>query len=570
MIKNFFKDYKSLLCYSIITIISILFIQIITYLSQNNCFWGDDAWFSLYAKEEGIFDCLFSDTHGGKYLGLFIDKFLSFGLPCLLGIHPENFISSWHALFRAVLIVITLLLMCNFSVVHEKSKNLYTLFYCFLLIIVFNYLLANTMIINYYYSFYRYFFSLLFFSIFWLFLYKQITGIENNPSKKTLVAVTFCGYVIGTSSEIIFFSSCFLICLIITYAKIINIISLRTDNDFINSLKIKLNSSFNIPVIGFMTGLVLFISSSGFKEVYADRTITNIQDVTYDLFKEFMQLFYNNCILNIKEFWIVFIFLFGIAIYFSIRKKELKPVIFNFMYIIALFSVMFSLILCGKNLYGTFPLHHTNILFLYKMMLLIPFAILLSYTYSCMMKRKYNLIRFYSVVIIAFIYINGSFLFNLNIHQIKDYQDRIFYRKENNYIMYKLARFYYLRNETLILPFNIIYQDLFDERTFDKTKCIGKDEYNHFANIYERIFKEEVHVIPSLCVRKNAIEEFYSKGGYITKEELNKLDFNRLYDKNNIISNEKKEKDEIYTPSEIKDLIKKDKVSCNDFLFKDE
>lgn len=38
----------------------------------------------------------------------------------------------------------------------------------------------------------------------------------------------------------------------------------------------------------------LFVSSSGFKEVSADRGMTNIV-VTYDLLKEFIYYFINNC-----------------------------------------------------------------------------------------------------------------------------------------------------------------------------------------------------------------------------------------------------------------------------------
>ncbi len=556
---------KNIFFYSAIGIISLLFILLIVYISRYCCFYGDDAWFSLYADNEKIFDCLTSDSHGGKYIGQFLDKFFSYGLPCILGIHPENFINSYHAIIRAVFMVLTLLVMGKFVSIYEKSKLLYLLFYIFLIVLIIKYIPSSN-IITVYYAFYRYCFSILFFSIFWLFIYKNITGLEDNKSIWKLIGVSLCGYIIGTSSEIVFFASCALASLIIIWKSISLFLKNKVkDNVIIDSLQIKLNRNFYMPVIFFAIGVILFVSSTGYREVSADRGMTNIV-VTYDLLKEFTSYFINNCFYEIKEFWIAFLILACSGIYLSIRNKDLRVPLFVFCFLFSLMAVMFSLVLCGKTHNHTdFYIIHPNILFLYKMLLLISFGIILSYVSQYIFKNnKYHSLIISCLAAILFFYLSLSLLHNMSfIRDINPSQDYLLKRNQENYILEKITRFYYLNNKTAIIP-KEFYENLDiynDTHYFDGidniTNCVYERNQLTHANYYN-IYKTIPDVSPYICVKDNAIDEFYNNGGYITKEELNKLDFNRLFDEQYVLKPATNNKDEKYTVSEIKELIKFD------------
>lgn len=566
MFAKFGQNFKNSLFYLIPVTVLVLFIFLLIFWSKGCNFWGDDAWFSLYIGNEGIFDCLFDGSHGGKYFGQFLDKFLSMGLPCFLGIHPENFISTWHAFFRALFIIITFLLMSKFVVIYEKSKSLYWLFYIFSIFFFLSIMNIKENglypdIICVYYAYYRYCFSLLFVACFLYFIYKNITCTEENISKLKLIFISICGYAIGTSSEIAFFLGCTLIFLIIIWDSLIKRITKKySANVFLNSLKIRLNKNFYIPALFLVTGIILFVSSPGFCQVATDRGMTNI-NVTYDIFKEFTVCFFEKCVFSIWEFWISFILLYAIALYFSIRNKDLKLAVFSAIYVISLFMVMVSLILLGKASCvnnGAFWIEHNNILFLYKMLLIIPFAINLSYLYFCINKNKKYLCVFYSFVILLFCFINIKLFFNNQIiDTINHDRNWLYMRKQNNYITNKIVRFYWLNNETVVLPMKLLPEDTYG--TFlnidEETNCVYGE--NQLVSLYKRIYKETPDVSVYICVSDNAINEFYEKGGYITKEELNNLNFSRLFDKNFVFKKKDEVDNEIYTADEVNELIKR-------------
>lgn len=548
---------KNIFFYSVIWIISLLFVGLIFYASKYSCFWGDDAWYSLYIVKEGIFNCLVGCGHGEKYIGMFLDKFFSYGLPCMLGIHPENFQISYHAVIRAVFMTFTLLATGRFVSLYEKSKLLYLFFYIFLIVLTIKYI-PESGIIYVYYAFYRYCFSILFFSLFWIFIYKNITWLEDNKSKWKLIGVSLCGYVIGTSSEIIFFTSCTLISLIIVWKLISFILKNKVKNNTVkNSLQIRLNRNFYIPVIFFAMGVTLFVSSIGFREVSAERGMTNIV-VTRDLFNEFMYHFMNNCIYSIKEFWIAYIILVCFILYLSIRNKDFKVLIFVSCLLFSLMLVILSLVLCGKTNGNFFFINHGNILFLYKMLVLIPFGIMISYISKYIFKdNKYHSLIVSCLAAILFFFVNINLLIN-NTNIIQDIissQDFLLKQKQNNYISEKITRYYYLNEKPVILSVeladeNTHYLDKIDETT---NTVYEINQLTHA--VYYNIYKTIPDVSPYICVKDNAIDELYNNGGYVTKEELNNLDFNRLYDENYVLKSFEDNHSEKYSPDELKELV---------------
>lgn len=550
LIKEILKKVNSVFFYVSIVTLSILFAFFIFYTSQYCCFFDDDTYYSTYRINEGIFDCLISNSHGGKYFGQFLDKFFSVGLPCILRIHPENFLTSWHAIFRAISLVVILLTISKFSTIYEKSKNLYLIFFIFLISIIISFILGyHRLVIVVYYAYYRYCFSLLFFSIFLFFIFENIMQLNNNTSKLKLIFVSLCGYIVGTSSEIAFFTLLTLITLIITWNLIITFIA-RKNNNLLDSLKITLNHNFYVPVASFIAGVTLFVTSEGFKNVALDRGMGNI-NITYDLFKEFFIIFLNNYIICIKVVLIIFLLLFFVALYFAVKNKNLRPILFSIIYIISCFSVMFSLVLCGKNNCNeTFFVEHENVLFLAKTLLLFPFAIILSYIYSSVKKYNKNLYIFYFIIILLLGYTSVNCIPRIDIMNPDSFWfNRLYYKKSNNYIREKITRFYFIKNEPSIIPPELL--DGWDNQLSDDN-CIYEENIS-INNNYKRIYKEFPNISPYICISENAINQFYERGGYITKEELKTLDFNRLFDETYILN---KKENKIYTPEEINEFIK--------------
>lgn len=374
--------------------------------------------------------------------------------------------------------------------------------------------------------------------------------LNNNTSKLKLIFVSLCGYIVGTSSEIAFFTLLTLITLIIIWNLIVTFIA-RKNNNLLDSLKITLNRNFYIPVASFIVGVTLFVTSEGFKNVSLDRGMGNI-NITYDLFKEFFIIFLNNYIICIKVVLIIFLLLFFVALYFAVKNKNLRPILFSIIYVISCFSVMFSLVLCGKtNSNETFFIEHENVLFLAKTLLLFPFAIILSYIYSSIKKENKNLHIFYFIIILLLGYTSINCISRIDIMNPVSYQfNGLYYRKASNYVREKIVRFYFIKNETAIILPELL--DGWDNKLNDDN-CIYEDI--SITNNYERVYKKFPNISPYVCIRDNAIEQFYAKGGYITKEEVKALDFNRLFDETYVLKRKENEKNEIYTPKELNELI---------------
>ena len=97
------KNRNSIIFIFFLMLISVFIICCVKYFGKNSCFNDDDFFYARYMLGESYFDSFkFSLYHGGGYLGLFLCKFLSFGLPCLLNIHPDDFICNQAGIIRGI------------------------------------------------------------------------------------------------------------------------------------------------------------------------------------------------------------------------------------------------------------------------------------------------------------------------------------------------------------------------------------------------------------------------------------------------------------------------------------
>ncbi len=523
------------LIYFLFFILSLAGIIFIRYYSAYNCFWGDDFEFSIYSPNEGIFDCLFGPNrleHGGYYLGAFLCKFICFELPLLLHIHPSDFIIQL-GFFNAFIFIIVALIAAKFIILNKKSLWLYfcgfCLFFCYS---IYYGIFSDVFIVNY--TFYRYFFSLLFYCTFWHYIYKQIiNGNSLNNNTLQLTTACFCGFVTGTSVEITFISSAVSALFIIVYNAVI---SLFVKNNR-KSLKFNLNKNFYLPVLFFFIGIILFTTTQGFREVSSSRGLDHIY-LNWNLFKEFCKIFLVRYFADIYLYWILFTIILIPCVIFAIKKSELKKVVFPLILLIPVLIMIFSLVLCGKtflNLYtpdGNFFIEHHNILYLYKMLILIPFLMIFGYFIKavCYLQKSRKIKSVILTLFSALIFF-GSITIIYVLWQSKEHIDFMrefmYVRRVNFYIAEKVLRFNYLKNQIPNLPIETCMSHKYFIDTDFSNMGIHTD--NKLSLVYyKNIYKDNKAVDMGYKYSKDGLKKFYNDGGVFYEYELKDIKFSRL------------------------------------------
>ena len=513
----------------ILTIINVIMMYI---YGQYCTFSGDDAWFSLYQENESIFRCLNPNYgHGAGYIGVFLNKIFSFALPATIGIHPQDFMSLQHNIIKGIFTTIILLSITQFLNFYVRNRNFSILLFSFL-IGYFFYFAMGTCVIEVNYSFYRYFFSLLFFSIFWYFIFKNIIKTKTETSRKKLIIASICGYIVGTSIEISFFASAFLCCLLIGH----NLITSK----LFKSLKYNLDKNFYIPSVFLFLGIFLFTNSEGFKSVANDRGMNNIH-IDIATLKEFWSTYYQIYFQEMYIYWITFFILLVTSLYFAIRKNELKNVIFPILLQFSILTVIFSLILCGKNSTFTdgnlFFLQHCNIIFLYKMLILYPAIIYASYILKNIQiqidKIEKFLIPIFLIILISLCISKYSFF----VKMYDEYIDRYLKIKQSAYICEKMLRFYAIQGKTAIVDKKML-EAYFINWYFPNTQEINYTDSPIINTYYPRIYRDETIKTTGFQIEENAIETFKQNGGSISDKELKDLNFSHLYDEKFVLNKE--------------------------------
>lgn len=518
---------KDKLFVSIIFFISFLIIFWFYYYGQNCCFWGDDYYYSqLNPNEEILYTLDFRSEHGAGYIGFFLSKFLSFWLPIQLNIHPIDFIGNVHSIIKGLFAVVTILLLTKFSTFFCKSKVLYISSFILISSFVFYSILNTTaLILSISYSYYRYFFSFIFFSIFWYYIYKNLLLKNNKINYKELIFVSICAFILGTSSELAFFSSIAMIFLVVMH----NIFCKITNK---NHLKFNINKKVCIPFILLIFAVLLFTLSNGFRATASERGITSLID-NLSLFREFINIIVKVYILDIYKIWILFILSFLISLYFAIKKGKFKEVILPLLMQVSTFLVLFSLLFCGKTYLGNFFLSHYNIKLYIRIMFLIPSLILLGYVfYNINRNIRNKIIIIFSTIIFIYSFISFN---SIPKEEIDFFQEvRMKEMKKIQYITEKIARFYHLNKEIPYIPKEYTKHFPFWFNLDENIECMY--DFTIFTTYFMKIYKEDFLINFGYCRSDDALERFYEKGGTFTEEELKELKFERLKNRDFVLN----------------------------------
>ncbi len=529
LIKSWKKE-KFLLLIMFFTAISVIFL--FTYLAKDFCLFCDDYYYSMYNISGGgyweLLDCLsFNYGHGGGYIGYSLSKFISFALPNLLKIHPCDF-RLINGLIRGIFTVICLLLICRFLNFSYKNKIIFCLGFIFSSIWFFYHVFYNVnLIIGVNYNYFRYFFSLVFFSIFWYYIFKHLLINYTKTNWLKLVGISACGYIIGTSSEILFIASILLSIMILIYGLI--------------SKKLYLNKNFYIPVVFLFIATFFFVTSKGFYEISLMRGVYS-ERITFQLIKEFTTVFINMYFKNFMVYWISFIIILGFSIFFAKKKKEIQKIILPIFMELSILLSIISLIKCGKTLYnsGDFWISHYHIIFLYAILIIYPLFFLISYVLRNIKIRKYIVLRsFYIILIISNLFLlAGTYTIYLtkgNIPKINSYKNL-----KNYYILEKIFRFYKLQDRIPIIPLSLDHRWVYLQPEQYAEKC-DKNKFTFFIySYYPNIYKDN-DITKIYCVDNDAVKKFKEAGGSLSYEELKDLKFGRLFDEDFVLNKQSNE-----------------------------
>ena len=548
--KNFAERACKYGYFSLLTFLSLFVIILVPYLSSNvNFLFGDDGTFSLYRTlNESFFDCLKFVNHGEGFIGLFLTKFFCFGLPNMLGLHPSDFIGPYSGFVRGLLTVAILMTIAYWGCFYKKSKTLFLFLYV-VLIAFFFWSAPQCMMLMCNFNFYRYFLPMIFLVLFWNFLLKNLLAKRKKINFFYLAVACFSGYVTATSVEITIFSTLMCITLIILYSIFVNVF---IKNDKLKkSLKLNLDINFWLPILFFCVFIILFTTSQGFKEIACDSRGLGRIAVDFDMVKEFMKVFFDLYIVKKLFYVLSFVVLFTMSAFIAVRKNKIKKIIFPFFYVISLYSVIFSLIFLGKTHYfGDFWITHSNIIFLYDLLLIFITLYCLSFVLQNPIIKNIKVRRTIIAILAGIMFFQSFICCKEGISDSKDQNNYLYAYKKSMYISEKMLRFYCLKDEIAILPKKLFMSLRYEVWTFEATQ----KENDYYINsvitdsYYKRIYHDTTHKYIGFVLRDDAVEQFYKNGGSFSKEELENVQFSRLFDENFVLNKN-------YSAEEMKDIV---------------
>ena len=535
----------------LIFLLFVSFVFIIAFMQKYNTLWDDDYFFAAYRLNENMFSALdFDSSHGGGYLGLFISRLFSFTIPVALNIHPEDILKFPLGFINGIFGFFTILIIAKFTNFYKKSKMLKisTIIFC-ICYFLYACIVVEPLLLKINYMYYRYFLSMLFIGFYLCFIFKHMI-YKSSINYKQLIFACICAYGAGASVECNFICISCLIGFIIIYNIVFFILEKLNNNKFFLKNIFNLDLNFFIPSGFFFTAMILFINSDSFKGVADDRGLGNydIYNVTSFL-KEFTIDFWNLYIKDNLILHLVLILFILIGLIVAIKCKEVKKIIIPLILYLSILISMYSLIFLGKTCESggniDFWLFHNKLKFLYRMLILFPFLMIVSYItnkiYMFCYRTKF---KKYVLPSISLIFIISLYLMFFNIDEINAYLDNfkfLSYRskeyKKSFYIGEKLLRFYYIQNKRPQIP-KYLVKDNFVAKWVENiedqedTYYIDSDLPEH----YDTIFKEDIAKKTGFNISDNAIKQFYTDGGMFYEFELKNPVFTRLYDKDFILN----------------------------------
>lgn len=501
-------------CFYTVLILVAVFVAIFL---KNDIYTDDDIFQSFFYSKNMILQFFYADH--GRIWSWFVMKFWAHLVPSFFHLHFQQ--NIFGQIIRGINFSIFFFLMVSFFYLGRKIKySLLVLLFNIISIFSFLFLFDASIIINYNQHF-GYLFNYILFLICWFFIFNSFIDdslIEKNTKKRDIVigvVLAFCGHFVNIPSFFIIFS------LIFYYL-------FKERKHFSIELLKKIFNRFKYLLISFCLSLFVHFNLPGFTAIRQERlpegnmidfVLNNFMSYSYKMFK----------ILFVDYFSINLIFILIVLLlitWFVIGKNEKKE-----KYIYIVFSIIFgtlffqySLILCGKTYYvsGQYWIHSNELIIFARLNFILCINILLGYIIKNLNKEKMkSLITIFMILFVFYTFPMVNVYKNIKFFNYKLKLQQIYVYK-----LQKLYRWQVLRNEEIIVPYEYLSQ-------------IGKPPVSWFfkAWVSNCALVYGIKMRPVYITYKRLLndKEFY------TTEELNNINFERLFD-DDFVSSAKKPK----------------------------
>ena len=539
-VKKIFSIHIFLLFFVLFCII----LLVAKFLSYNTIA-GDDVWQIFFVN-----DFFYELTHPdhGRYLAWMQMKILGSWLPQIIGIHPQEFISIFSSWVRGINIAILCLSISYFVAIRHYKKFLLPLLTIFAFVYYSSNLIShNISEINNLSPHFGYQFGLMIFLIFFIVLAKYL--LKDNVSKINIICCSLISFLSSLND---------------TFA-VIGIISL-----VILSLLLFINKSFFekkhvlFPAISFVIGA--FISLYG---MFLDKHVIDFMDSEqntnfflywFEMLKTFIPQYFQY-VFSMHLFLHIFIIVLFVICFKQNKNNQL--IILALSMYLGVLGFFASLITGGTETFyqkGLFWIAHNDLQLILQVILLSIFLLLLGEYLHC--RKNLNIILKKFILSSIFVYISFLFLsscscFDLYISKYKGTPEV----KKQAYIAEKMYLFYAYQSKEAYLPINLLsypeiassfwvgmfveqnerYVDLYEinannpawkerDEVVNKIKTYKMDNCFYVLCYMPQIYSLKNPIPFYFLDDEAALNKFEELGGKFTDEELNNINFNRLYD----------------------------------------
>ncbi len=459
---------------------------------------------------------LFHHPDHGSYLTYYIDLFMTWKLPKLLHIHPQDFVCTYGAVFRSILFVLFCYFLSLLTFINNKRTILHSVIFLICYFAVWAGISRNFHDIVNFAAFSRMYIPFIFFALFWVGYSKYFINVyDAHKPTRDFYFLCIIAFILGSVFEVTTVISVLGCLLVILYNKI-------------NHIK---NTKFVIlPFIFLLLGAYILFSNTEFlMHCQTKSHFENYNGVIINLkqYKDFFYIYYKEII---KANWICYIIIIFSTMFGFIIDKSEKSVRIEWLSLfltIGFLMFFILLIFMGKTNYdGGWWVEHWGLKGTIRFCLLVPVFLSVS---TIVHKIQYkNLTSFAAIVaflVLILVLVSQRYLaLYQNIIDFTYNRRVAFYKSEKTalYQFYKENNIVYV---PMVNPIEII------------------DTYPYYYVAVYKIPKKQISIFYKSVKDANKVDNIKAlfdkypelKKCIFTEQELKELKFSRLYDKDFVL-----------------------------------
>ena len=538
-----------------ITFITI--IAIITYLLRFDIYEHDD--FAMSFLYDSNFWNVLKESDHGRYFSTIYMKFVVTYSMWIQNIHPN--MDVFPKIVTGFNIALLTLIISRFITAPFKSR-LSPLWFLITFVILMNiYWISPTNIYRYNQHF-AYQSNLIWFFLGWGVFSSYIIN-NTKPLSKDLLRNSFLSFMLGVTAHFNTISSIGILGVLFCYAFIVFVIQEQKNiNKVFQNFK-NLGRGVYIPLLTFVIGNILYFSASSFQRLLSSRTSAEGSRIlhTFSLLPEFFPRWIWHVFISTQaRYFIVAIIISSIIILWNKTniQKHIRVLVIAWALVIGAGFFNASLILTGKSYYDevSFWLISSDLKLLTRMIFLSALWLLLGYIISIYKDifqdtfiKKDPTKKLYINIIVFLLILVAPAVKAVKLIQNSDFITNSKEYRTNWYITEKIYRFYSLQKLDAVLPAPQDQSPYWHRQLYHSSVESPIDwtggayiTYNYPLVYYKEQelrnqspYKDHF-VSYSMTNNDIALTIYSNMGGIFTDQELEELNFNKLFDTNFVLN----------------------------------